>query len=162
MTSTGYFGPSHLAGLAGRATARRRPLTDWTLSIGARPPPGGYRPSVGHGPDRAGPWSRTRQGRDHGRSPPRPAGSGRPYSVDRLEKQGWVVRRPNPSDRRSSLLALTDDGSRLVDAAATTFAEGLAALIGDTLTGSSGSAAIEAIGRLRTVLEERQIGMPTG
>ncbi|MFE0116435.1 MarR family transcriptional regulator [Amycolatopsis sp. NPDC059019] len=23
--------------------------------------------------------------------------------VDRLEKQGWAVRRPNPSDRRSSL-----------------------------------------------------------
>ena len=32
--------------------------------------------------------------------------------VDRLEKQGWVVRQPNPSDRRSSLLALTDDGLR--------------------------------------------------
>src|SRR6476660_5399833 len=37
--------------------------------------------------------------------------------VDRLEKLGWIVRQPNPSARRSSLLALTDDGLNLVDAA---------------------------------------------
>lgn len=29
-------------------------------------------------------------------------------AVDRLEAAGWVSRRPNPSNRRSSLLALTE------------------------------------------------------
>ena len=29
--------------------------------------------------------------------------------VDRLEKQGWVARQPNPSDRRSSLLSWRRD-----------------------------------------------------
>jgi MarR family transcriptional regulator, multiple antibiotic resistance protein MarR len=82
--------------------------------------------------------------------------------VDRLEKQGWVVRQPNPSDRRSSLLALTDDGSQLVDAAEKTFTKGLAELIGETLDGTSASAAVRAISKLRSVLERNQIGTPTG
>lgn len=82
--------------------------------------------------------------------------------IDRLEKQGWVVRQPNPSDRRSSLLALTDDGSQLVDAAEKTFTDGLAALIGDTLDGSSAAAALLAISKLRAALERGQIGTPTG
>ncbi|MEU7164097.1 MarR family winged helix-turn-helix transcriptional regulator [Streptomyces morookaense] len=82
--------------------------------------------------------------------------------VDRLEKQGWVVRQPNPSDRRSSLLALTDEGSQLVDAAERTFTHELAALIGDTLDGSSASAAVRALSKLRSVLERNQIGTPTG
>ncbi|MBK3526153.1 MULTISPECIES: MarR family winged helix-turn-helix transcriptional regulator [Streptomyces] len=83
-------------------------------------------------------------------------------SADRLEKQGWIVRQPNPSDRRSSLLALTDDGSRLVDAAERTFTEELATLIADTLDDSSGAAAVRAISKLRSVLERDRIGMPTG
>ncbi|MEC3996485.1 MarR family winged helix-turn-helix transcriptional regulator [Actinacidiphila sp. DG2A-62] len=82
--------------------------------------------------------------------------------VDRLETRGWVVRQPNPSDRRSSLLALTDDGSRLVDAAARTFADGLAALIGGTLDGPSTAAAARAVATLRSVLERDRIGTPTG
>lgn len=82
--------------------------------------------------------------------------------VDRLEKQGWVVRQPNPSDRRSSLLALTDNGSQLIDAAEKTFTNGLAALIGDTLDGSSAAAAVRALSKLRSALERNQIGTPTG
>lgn len=81
-------------------------------------------------------------------------------SVDRLEKQGWAVRQPNPSDRRSSLLTLTDDGSQLVDAAEKTFTDGLAELIGGTL--DSSSAAAQAISELRSMLERNQIGTPTG
>ncbi|MBE3012742.1 winged helix-turn-helix transcriptional regulator [Microbispora sp. NEAU-D428] len=83
-------------------------------------------------------------------------------SVDRLEKRGWAVRQPNPSDRRSSLLALTDDGSRLADAAEATVTDALAELIGGTLDGSSGSAALQAISKLRSLLEGNQIGTPTG
>jgi DNA-binding MarR family transcriptional regulator len=82
--------------------------------------------------------------------------------VDRLESRGWVVRQPNPSDRRSSLLALTDDGSRLLDAAAETVAAALAALIGDTLDGPSAAAAARAVSTLRSVLERDRIGTPTG
>ncbi|MEV1177057.1 MarR family transcriptional regulator [Nonomuraea sp. NPDC049784] len=83
-------------------------------------------------------------------------------SADRLEKQGWAVRQPNPSDRRSSLLALTDDGSQLVNAAEKTFAEALAELIGGTLDRSAVAAAAQALAKLRSVLEGNQIGAPTG
>ncbi|MFF8784310.1 MarR family winged helix-turn-helix transcriptional regulator [Streptomyces sp. NPDC015125] len=82
--------------------------------------------------------------------------------VDRLEKQGWVVRQPNPADRRSSLLALADDGLKLVDAADRTFAERLAELIGHTLDGRRRSAMAQTLSELRSVLERDQIGMPTG
>ncbi|MDQ1041190.1 MarR family multiple antibiotic resistance transcriptional regulator [Streptomyces sp. V3I8] len=83
-------------------------------------------------------------------------------TVDRLERQGWAVRQPNPSDRRSSLLALTDDGSRLVGAAEETFTEAVAELIGGALDSSSASAAARALSKLRSVLEHEQIGTPTG
>ncbi|WP_035844183.1 MarR family winged helix-turn-helix transcriptional regulator [Kitasatospora azatica] len=82
--------------------------------------------------------------------------------VDRLERQGWVARLPNPSDRRSSLLELTDDGLQLVDAAEGTFAERLAELIADALKASPMAAAAQALSELRSVLERDQIGTPAG
>lgn len=39
--------------------------------------------------------------------------------VDRLEAAGWIERRNDPGDRRSSLVRLTDDGRALVDRAVT-------------------------------------------
>lgn len=39
--------------------------------------------------------------------------------VDRLEVAGWIERRNDPDDRRSSLVVLTDDGRELVDRAVT-------------------------------------------
>lgn len=39
--------------------------------------------------------------------------------VDRLEAAGWIERRHDPDDRRSSLVRLTDDGRELVDRAVT-------------------------------------------
>lgn len=83
-------------------------------------------------------------------------------SIDRLEKQGWAIRQPNPSDRRSSLLALTDAGSQLVEAAEKTFTETLAELIGGTLDSSSASAAAQAFAKLRSALERDKVGTPTG
>ncbi|MFE9453047.1 MarR family winged helix-turn-helix transcriptional regulator [Streptomyces sp. NPDC006739] len=82
--------------------------------------------------------------------------------IDRLEKQGHVVRQPNPSDRRSSLLALTEEGAELVDAAETTFAERLAELIGGTLQPSQMAATAQALSQLRCTLEHDEIGTPTG
>ncbi|WP_043677063.1 MarR family winged helix-turn-helix transcriptional regulator [Streptomyces xylophagus] len=83
-------------------------------------------------------------------------------TVDRLEKQGWALRQPNPSDRRSSLLALTDDGRQLVDAAEVTFAQRLAELTADALKASQMTAAAQALSELRSALERDQIGTPTG
>ncbi|WNE95416.1 MarR family transcriptional regulator [Streptomyces luomodiensis] len=83
-------------------------------------------------------------------------------TIDRLEKQGWAVRQPNPADRRSSLLALTDNGTQLVDAAEKTFTTKVAELIGGTLDNSSARAAAQALSKLRSVLERNQIGTPTG
>ncbi|MGW2600229.1 MarR family winged helix-turn-helix transcriptional regulator [Streptomyces klenkii] len=82
--------------------------------------------------------------------------------IDRLEKQAWVIRRANPSDRRSSLLGLTDDGLRLVEAAEATFTEALAELTAGTLDGPSGLAAVQVLSALRSVLERDQVGLPTG
>lgn len=36
--------------------------------------------------------------------------------IDRLEKAGLVERRSNPADKRGTLVALTDEGLRLIDA----------------------------------------------
>jgi MarR family transcriptional regulator, multiple antibiotic resistance protein MarR len=83
-------------------------------------------------------------------------------TIDRLEKQGWAARQPNPADRRSSLLALTDNGTHLVDAAEKTFTAKVAELIGSTLHNSSATAAAQALSKLRSVLELNQIGTPTG
>jgi DNA-binding MarR family transcriptional regulator len=38
--------------------------------------------------------------------------------IDRLEEAGLVVRRPDPSDRRATLVRLTPKGKTLIDAAA--------------------------------------------
>lgn len=38
-------------------------------------------------------------------------------AIDRLERQGLVVRAPNPSDRRGTLIGLTSSGRELVDRA---------------------------------------------
>ncbi|WP_443058658.1 hypothetical protein OHS81_05845 [Streptomyces sp. NBC_00400] len=73
-----------------------------------------------------------------------------------------VIRRTNPSDRRSSLLELTDDGRQLVAAAEATFTETLAELTADLLGGPSGLAAVQVLSELRSVLERDQIGLPTG
>ncbi|MFI6995925.1 MarR family winged helix-turn-helix transcriptional regulator [Nocardia sp. NPDC050175] len=82
--------------------------------------------------------------------------------VDRLEKQGWIVRQPNPSDRRSSLLALTDAGARLVEAAEQTFTEQLTHLLGTAVASSSLSAVAQTLSQLRGALERDQVGLPAG
>jgi DNA-binding MarR family transcriptional regulator len=83
-------------------------------------------------------------------------------AVDRLEKQGWVARQPNPSDRRSSLLVLTGEGSQLVQAADRTFTERLAELIGTALDGPALTTVTRTFSQLRSALERDQIGMPAG
>jgi DNA-binding MarR family transcriptional regulator len=43
--------------------------------------------------------------------------------VDRIEGAGWCVRSPNPDDRRSSTIALTEPGRRLLTAARRSFTD---------------------------------------
>lgn len=82
--------------------------------------------------------------------------------VDRLEKQGWVARQANPADRRSSLLALTDDGGRLVEAAEQTFTQQLTELLGNSVSDSSLSVVAQVFSQLRGTLERDRIGLPAG
>ena len=82
--------------------------------------------------------------------------------ADRLERSGWIARQPNPDDRRSSLLVLTEEGVRLIDAATQTFTERIAELFGGALDASQISAAAQAFSLLRSALERDQIGTPTG
>jgi MarR family transcriptional regulator, multiple antibiotic resistance protein MarR len=82
--------------------------------------------------------------------------------IDRLEQLGWVARRPNPGDRRSSLLDLTGAGEALVDAAETTFRTGLADLLGGTVEPAALRTLAQTFAGLRAALERDQVGTPTG
>jgi DNA-binding MarR family transcriptional regulator len=55
-------------------------------------------------------------------------------TVDRLERHGLVTRRPNPSDRRSSVLALTRSGTTTHAKAQRLIAAELQARIGGVLS----------------------------
>jgi DNA-binding MarR family transcriptional regulator len=54
--------------------------------------------------------------------------------VDRIEAAGHCRRRPNPDDRRSSIIELTAAGRRLLAKAARAFDEELEQLLGDALS----------------------------
>ena len=53
--------------------------------------------------------------------------------VDRIEASGYCRRLPNPDDRRSSLLELTEEGRRLLVKAGATFDEELQRRLGSAL-----------------------------
>lgn len=82
--------------------------------------------------------------------------------IDRHETQGWVVRLPNPDDRRSSLISLTDNGAALVAKAEETFHRQLEQLITDTLDAEQVREVGAALGVLRRALEEARVGVPIG
>jgi len=52
--------------------------------------------------------------------------------VDELEQLGYVVRRPDPTDRRAKLVVLTDRGQACIEAGRTTI-EGIEERIAETL-----------------------------
>ena len=82
--------------------------------------------------------------------------------VDRLAAAGWVSRRPNPANRRSSLLALTAAGRRLVDEATPTFEAGLHTWLADPLTGPGLDRLAETLGVLRKTVQDARAGTPAG
>ena len=80
--------------------------------------------------------------------------------VDRLEAAGWVRRGPHPTNRRSSVLALTDPGRALLDAATPTFDAVLEAQLAAPLASPDTLAA--ALRQLRGAIEDAGLGTPWG
>jgi MarR family multiple antibiotic resistance transcriptional regulator len=82
--------------------------------------------------------------------------------VDRLESAGRVRRAPHPTNRRSSVLTLTDAGRALLDAATPTFEAVLEAHLAAPLRSRSVEALSAAVARLRGAIEDAGLGTPTG
>jgi MarR family transcriptional regulator, organic hydroperoxide resistance regulator len=68
--------------------------------------------------------------------------------VDRIEEDGLLRRRPNPDDRRSSLLELTAEGERLLKSAAKSFDDELELRLG-SLSERGMSQTASTLARLR-------------
>lgn len=56
------------------------------------------------------------------------------HTASRLERRGWVVRRPSPDDRRGVLIALTDAGLQQVQRLAPIHVESVRRALVDALT----------------------------
>jgi MarR family transcriptional regulator, multiple antibiotic resistance protein MarR len=82
--------------------------------------------------------------------------------VDRLEKQGWMERRPNPANRRSSLLALTPAGESVVSRAEPAWQAAIREILGEAITPEELTALSLTLGALRSDLERRHLGLPAG
>jgi MarR family transcriptional regulator, multiple antibiotic resistance protein MarR len=82
--------------------------------------------------------------------------------VDRLENEGWIERRPNPVNRRSSLLALTAAGESAVTRAEPAWQAAIREILGGALTPEELKALSRALGALRSNLERRRLGLPAG
>lgn len=82
--------------------------------------------------------------------------------VDRLEKQGWTARRPNPANRRSSLLELTPAGESAVSGAEPAWQAAIQEILGGAVTRDELTGLSRTLGTLRADLERRHLGLPTG
>lgn len=82
--------------------------------------------------------------------------------VDRLEKQGWLRRRPNPANRRSSLLALTPEGESLVSRTEPAWRAAVKEILGGAVTLDELTALGRTLDALRADLERRNLGLPAG
>lgn len=74
--------------------------------------------------------------------------------LDRLEKAGLITRLPDPSDRRGTLVCLTDEGRRLVDEVVTTHVENEHRLL-DPLDRSEREALAGLLRKLLSTFENR-------
>jgi DNA-binding MarR family transcriptional regulator len=77
---------------------------------------------------------------------------GTSQAVDRLEKAGGCVRRPHPSDRRSSIVELTPAGLAMLRRAEPVFDAELARLLEIPLPGRNLTRFAEALAALRSSL----------
>lgn len=81
-------------------------------------------------------------------------------AVDRSERAGWVARRPNPENRRSSLLSLTPAGRGLLEATESTVEDELRLRLGAPL-GPELERLASALTTLRQAIEASGAGLLT-
>jgi MarR family transcriptional regulator, multiple antibiotic resistance protein MarR len=82
--------------------------------------------------------------------------------VDRMEKEGWLERRANPANRRSSLLALTPAGAAVVAEAEPVWQAAIEEVLGGAVSADRLKALARILDGLRSDLEERRLGLPAG
>ncbi len=75
--------------------------------------------------------------------------------IDRLEAAGWIVRAPNPDDRRGVFLELTADGRELVDRVTAAYLENQAELLREALSGRERARLAPLLRKLLDSLSER-------
>lgn len=78
--------------------------------------------------------------------------------VDRIEAAGWCARDPNPNDGRSSVLALTPAGRRLLTAAQATIGDELQAQLAEALSAERLEAFACTVQHLRGHVGQRRVG----
>jgi DNA-binding MarR family transcriptional regulator len=74
--------------------------------------------------------------------------------VDRLERDGLIIRLPNPADRRSSLVVLTDAGAAAYDSATRVRNRTLERLLDPEATASASAALATLLDRLEEATAE--------
>jgi MarR family transcriptional regulator, organic hydroperoxide resistance regulator len=77
--------------------------------------------------------------------------------VDRIEASGYCRRRPNPDDRRSSLLELTPEGRRVLAEAGAAFDEELDRWLGSALPERTLRQFAATLARLRARREDMEM-----
>jgi DNA-binding MarR family transcriptional regulator len=82
--------------------------------------------------------------------------------VDRLEKHDWIERRPNPANRRSSLLALTPAGESVLARAEPVWQAAIGEILGAAIPPGQLAPLSETLAALRSDLERRHLGLPAG
>lgn len=83
---------------------------------------------------------------------------GASQAVDRIESRGLLERLPNPANRRSSLLALTASGWRVVKMASTVFDSELHSWLAGPLTTGAIDRLSKDLATLRAAAEQREAG----
>jgi DNA-binding MarR family transcriptional regulator len=83
---------------------------------------------------------------------------GASQAVDRIESRGLLERLPNPANRRSSLLALTASGRRVVKMASTVFDSELHSWFAGPLTSGAIDRLSQDLATLRAAAEQREAG----
>jgi DNA-binding MarR family transcriptional regulator len=80
---------------------------------------------------------------------------GSSQAVDRIEARGLLERKPNPANRRSSLLALTASGRRTLETASAVFDNELETWFAAPLTSSAVDRLSKDLATLRAAAERR-------
>lgn len=77
--------------------------------------------------------------------------------VDRIEASGYCRRLPNPADRRSSLLQLTDEGQRVLAEAGVVFDDELQRWLGDAVPERTLRQFASTLSRLRAASQHTEL-----